>query len=72
LAEVRIEFFRRPHELQTKNKYIYKLSTIFFIVFISYQIVNKTRNLLFAIQLLIYIIYDDRTIIGLSVSLLTY
>jgi hypothetical protein len=26
--------------------------------------VNKTRNLLFAIQLLIYIIYGDRTIMG--------
>jgi hypothetical protein len=56
LTEVHIEFFRRLHELQTKNRYIYKLSTIFFIVFICYQIVNKTRNLLFAIQLLIYII----------------
>jgi hypothetical protein len=31
---------------------------------ISYQLVNKTRNLLFPIELLIYIIYCDRTIIG--------
>jgi hypothetical protein len=32
---------------------------------ICYQLVNKTRNLLFAIQLsTIYIIYGDRTIIG--------
>jgi hypothetical protein len=32
---------------------------------ICYQLANKTRNLLFAIHLLIYIIYGDRTIIGL-------
>jgi hypothetical protein len=31
---------------------------------ICYQFANKTRNLLFAMQLLIYIIYGDRTIIG--------
>jgi hypothetical protein len=31
---------------------------------ICYQLVNKTRNLLFAMQLLIYIIYGGRTIIG--------
>jgi hypothetical protein len=38
--------------------------TIFFVVFVTNQLANKTRNLLFAIQLLIYIIYGDRTIIG--------
>jgi hypothetical protein len=31
---------------------------------ICFQLVNKTRNLRFAIQLLIYIIYGHRTIIG--------
>jgi hypothetical protein len=38
--------------------------TFCFIVSICYQVANKTRNLLFAIQLLIYIIYGDRTIIS--------
>jgi hypothetical protein len=42
----------------------------FFIVDICYQLVNKTRNLLFAIQLLIYIICGDRTIIGFLDNLL--
>jgi hypothetical protein len=31
---------------------------------ICYQLANKTRNLLLAKQLLIYIIYDDKTTIG--------
>jgi hypothetical protein len=30
----------------------------------SYRFANKTRNLLFTIQLVIYIIYGDNTIIG--------
>jgi hypothetical protein len=32
--------------------------------YIFYQLGNKTRNLQLAIQLLIYIIYGDRTIMG--------
>jgi hypothetical protein len=36
----------------------------FFFSSIRYQLANTIRNLLFAIQLLIYIIYGDRTIIG--------
>jgi hypothetical protein len=36
--------------------------TIFYSIF--YRFVNKTRNLLFIIQLVIYIIYGDITIIG--------
>jgi hypothetical protein len=36
--------------------------TIFYSIF--YRFVNKTRNLLFIIQLVIYIIYGDSTIIG--------
>jgi hypothetical protein len=35
-----------------------------FFVHICYQLAIKTRHLPFAIQLLIYIIYGDRTIIG--------
>jgi hypothetical protein len=39
------------------------MNNFFNIIF--YQLANKTRNLLFAIQLLIYVIYGDRTnIIG--------
>jgi hypothetical protein len=38
--------------------------TFFFIVHICYELANKNRNLLFAIHLLIYIIYGDRAIIG--------
>jgi hypothetical protein len=34
-------------------------------IFYSYQLSNKTRNLLFAIQSLIYIIYGDMTIIAI-------
>jgi hypothetical protein len=34
---------------------------------IFYQLANKTRNLLFAIQLLVYIIYGDRTIIAIII-----
>jgi hypothetical protein len=37
--------------------------TFFLIVCICYQLANKTINLLFAIQLFIYIIYGGRTII---------
>jgi hypothetical protein len=38
------------------------INYIFYSIF--YQLANQTRNLLFAIQLLIYIIYGDKTIIG--------
>jgi hypothetical protein len=41
---------------------IHHILTIFYSIF--YQLANKTRNLLLAKQLLIYISYDDRTIIG--------
>jgi predicted RNA methylase len=65
LGEVHNKFFRRPHELQSKfiYKFILYLPTNSFSVFF-YQFATKTRNLLFAIQLLFYIIYDDKTIIG--------
>jgi hypothetical protein len=53
-GEVHINFFRRPHELQSKrhhwkNKFIntYVL-TIFYSI--CYQLANKTRQLLFVIQ----------------------
>jgi hypothetical protein len=36
--------------------------TIFYSI--CYRFANKTRNLLFTIQLVIYIIYGDNTIIG--------
>jgi hypothetical protein len=45
---------------------------VFFIAFF-YQLANKTRNLLSAIQLFIYIIYGNRTnigFVGLVVNLL--
>jgi hypothetical protein len=77
LAEVDVTFFRRPHELQSKD-IIGKITNLFCIYFfqidkliinnffysICYQLASKTRNLLFAIQLLIYIIYGGRRIIG--------
>jgi hypothetical protein len=62
-------FFSKGAQLQSKRhhwknyKFILYLPTNSFSVFF-YQFATKTRNLLFAIQLLIYIIYDDRTIIG--------
>jgi hypothetical protein len=83
LAEVHINFFKRPHDKQktigkiTNNvvstffKYINLLIHIndFFII-IFYQLANKTRNLLFSTHLLIYIIYGDRAIIGFVANLL--
>jgi hypothetical protein len=33
-----------------------------------YQLANKTGNLLFVLQLLMYIIYGDRTIVGFVVA----
>jgi hypothetical protein len=75
-AQVHIKFFRRPHELQRKRHHwkncIYHfqihtfISTYYVTIFnsICYQLATKTRNLLFAIQLLIYIINGDRTTIG--------
>jgi hypothetical protein len=41
---------------------------MFYIIF--YQLANKTRHLLFAIKLFIYIIYGDRTIIAAFLGLL--
>jgi hypothetical protein len=68
LAEVQIKFFRRPHELQSKRHtslkklQIYFVSPFFKYVVINnffhtifYQLANKTRNLLFAIQLHMYL-----------------
>jgi hypothetical protein len=74
-AQVHIKFFRRLHKLQSKRHHwkncIYHfqidkfISTlIIFFNSICYQLTNKTRNLLFAIQLFIYISSGDRTIIG--------
>jgi hypothetical protein len=55
--------------VSTFSKYVDKfIKTYILTIFYSicdYELVNKTRYLLFAIQLLIYIIYGDRTIIGL-------
>jgi hypothetical protein len=60
LAEVHVKFFI-PHELQRKRhhwkNYKFILYLPFFTADICYQLANKTRNLLFAKQLLIYIIY---------------
>jgi hypothetical protein len=73
LAEVHIKFLRQPHELQSKTLleklqiYFFKYIqlTIFYSIF--YQLANKTRNLLFSIQLLIYLIYGDRKIIAIII-----
>jgi hypothetical protein len=43
---------------------IYKFINTYILLTIFLYLANKTRNLLFARQLLIYIIYGDRTIIG--------
>jgi hypothetical protein len=52
-------FFNQIHSLIHINN--------FFINKIFYLRANKTRSLLFAIQLLIYIIYGDRTIIAIII-----
>jgi hypothetical protein len=51
---VYIKFFRRLHELQSKRHHWKNYTFILYLPF---------SNLLFAIQLFIYIIYGDRTII---------
>jgi hypothetical protein len=66
LAEVHITFFKQKTFILYLDLHINN----FFIVFLY----HKTKTLLFAIQLLMYIIYGDRTIIGfvgLVVNLLT-
>jgi hypothetical protein len=62
---------KRLHWKNYKFILLIFLHNIFFIVNICYQLPNKTRNLLFAIKLLIYVIYGE-TISVLSLSLLTY
>jgi hypothetical protein len=65
----------RPHELQSKRHYWKNYKLIIHIVNnffynICDQLANKTRNLLFAIHLLIYIIYGIIGFVGLVANLL--
>jgi hypothetical protein len=65
-AEVHIKFFRRPHELQSKTHHWKNYKCISYLPFLNIyiHIIVDISYHSFAIQLLIYIIYGDRTIIG--------